>query len=98
MVSTLANVHAARADSTLVQQNNGGSATASCSPSPISFTSPVAAGDVAVVAVAVYSGSVGSVGDTLGSSFTLVAEASDSPIDLYFYYATLSSVDQILSS
>ena len=71
----------------LVQQNNGGCATTSCSPSPISFPSPVTAGDVVVVAIAVYSGSVGSVGDTFGSTFTLVAEGSDSPIDVYIYYA-----------
>lgn len=86
-------VHAppVRADSTLVQQRNGGCATESCSPSPISFPSSVAAGDVVVVAIAVYSGAVGSVADTFGSTFTLVAEASASPIDLFFYYATLSS-------
>ncbi len=44
-----------------------------------------------VVAIAVYSGTVGSVGDTFGSTFTLVAEGSDSPIDVFFYHATLSS-------
>ena len=60
-------------------------------PSPISFPSSVTAGDVVVVAIAVYSGSVGSVGDTLGSTFTLLAEVSGSPIDVWIYDATLSS-------
>jgi hypothetical protein len=91
LLSIVAHAPLTRADSTLVQQNNGGCATTSCSPSPISFPSSVAAGDVVVVAIAVYSGAVGSIGDTLGSTFTLVAEASDSPIDLFFYHATLSS-------
>ena len=90
-LSIVAHAPPARADSTLVQQNNGGCATTSCSPSPISFPSPVTAGDVVVVAIAVYSGSVGSVGDSFGSTFTLVAEASSSPIDVYIYDATLSS-------
>src|SRR5208283_2210904 len=91
LLSVVAHAPIARADSTLVQQSNGGCATIGCSPSAISFPSSVTAGDVVVVAIAVYSGAVGSVGDTFGSTFTLVAEASDSPIDVFFYYATLSS-------
>ncbi len=77
LISVLGGVPTARANSTLVQQNNGGCTTVSCSPSPISFPSSVTAGDVIVVMIAVEgSGPVSSVSDTLGSTFTLVAEGT----------------------
>jgi hypothetical protein len=91
LLSVLAHAPPVRADSTLVQQSNGGCATTGCSPSAISFPSSVTAGDVVVVTIAVYSGSVTSVGDILGSTFTLVAEGTISPMAVYIYDATLSS-------
>jgi len=99
LLSVLAHAPSARADSTLVQQNNGGCATTSCSPSAISFPSSVTAGDVVVVMITVVggygSGSVDSVSDTLGTSFTLVVVGSISTsynsVNVYVYDATLSS-------
>ena len=92
LISVLGGVPTARANSTLIQQSNSGCTTVYCSPSPISFPSSVTAGDVIVVMIAVVgSGLVTSVSDTLGSAFTIVAEGTVAPMNLYIYDATLSS-------
>jgi len=83
----------ARASSGIVQQNNGGCTSTGCSPSAISFPSSVTSGDVIVVAIASYGGTVISVSDTLLSSFSLAVSFSNypNPMKTYIYYATLSS-------
>jgi len=83
-------VHAAA--STLIQQNSDGCRLSGCTGTlAVSFLSDVASGNVIVVGVVIYGGTVNSVSDSKGSTLTQAVSATFGSSSVYIYVATLSS-------